>query len=159
MIFCRIAGVFLLVGSGIFGARFMNRSAAERLWQVEAWLSLLRYTRMQVDCFALPMSEILRRADADVLRACGYEEKLCPESFEALWSGCVIRDGECAEWMRCFSLEFGKGYREEQRRGCEYYEALLEQKREALSADLPMRKKVHSALWVSGALAAVILFI
>ena len=159
MVFCRIAGALIVVGSGVLGACFMNRSAAERLSQVEAWLSLLRYTRMQVDCFALPMSVILRRADTELLRRCGYGGESNPESFDALWSGCVIHDGACAEWMRDFSREFGKSYREEQSRGCEYYEALLEQRRETLISELPMKKKVHSALWISGALAVVILLI
>lgn len=159
MIFCRIAGALILVGSGVLGALFMNRSAAERLSQVEGWLSLLRYTRMQVDCYALPMSVILKRADAALLRRCGYGGETNPESFEILWESCVICDSACAEWMRDFSREFGKSYREEQSRGCEYYEALLEQRREALVCELPIKKKVHSALWISGALAVVILLI
>ena len=159
MIFYRIAGALILVGSGVMGAYWMNRSASERLSQVEGWLSLLRYARTQVDCFALPMSVILKRADAELLRQCGYVGASVPESFEALWSGCVIRDGACAEWMRNFSREFGKSYRGEQSRGCEYYESLLEQRREVLLSELPVKKKVHSALWISGALAVVILLV
>jgi hypothetical protein len=137
----------------------MNRSAAECLSQVEGWLALLRYTRMQVECFALPMSVILRRVDVGILRRCGYGGASPPESFEELWAECAIRDGVCAEWMRDFSREFGKSYREEQGRGCEYYETLLEQRRDALISELPAKKKIHSALWVSGALAVVILLI
>ena len=155
----RIVGAVILVCSGVLGARLMNRSASQCLSEVEAWLSLMRYTHIQVECFSLPMPAILNRADADLLHRCGYLRESRPESFEALWEGCVIHDPACAEWMHDFSCEFGKSYREEQKRGCEYYEALLEQRREALLSDLPGKKKVHSALWISGALAVVILLI
>ena len=159
MVFCRIAGALILALSGVLGARWMNQSMAEALSQVEGWLALLRYVRMQVDCFALPMPVILARADPELLRRCGYREGSPPQSFGALLASCEIRDGTCAELVRGFSEEFGKSYREEQSRGCEYYEVLLDERREALLSQLPARKKVNATLWVSGALAIVILLI
>ena len=155
----RLVGALLLALSGFAGARWMNRGATETLGQVEGWLGLLRYARTQVDCFALPVSVILSRADASLLRRCGYGGAAAPESFEALLRQCAIRDGETARLLQGFAEEFGRSYREEQSRGCDYYVSLLDERREALLAQLPARKRINSALCISGALAILILLI
>lgn len=157
--FYRIAGALILAISGVAGAYWMNQSATETLRQVESWLGLLRYVKAQVDCFALPVSVILSRADADLLRGCGYGESRTPENFDELLGHCSIRDGETGNILRGFADEFGKSYREEQSRGCDYYFSLLDERREALLSQLPVKKKINSALCISSALAIVILLI
>ena len=82
-----------------------------------------------------------------------------PRSFEALLTFCAIRDGETEQLIRSFAEEFGKSYREEQSRGCDYYFSLLDARREGLVSQLPAKKRINSALCVSGALALVILLI
>ena len=159
MVFFKIAGALMLAGSGIGGAYWLNRSASVTLGQVECWLTLLRYVRMQVDCFALPVSEILGRCDAALLRGCGYTADEPPEDFGQMLARCSIRDGESAALLRSFSEEFGKSYREEQSRGCEYYFSLLNGRRETLAARMPTQRRIRSALCISGALALVILLI
>jgi len=157
--FYRIAGALILAVSGIGGAYWLNQSATASLRQVEAWLALLRYVKTQVECFSLPVSEILRRADPQLLRGCGYMGTMPPRSFEALLTFCAIRDGETEQLIRSFAEEFGKSYREEQSRGCDYYFSLLDARREGLVSQLPAKKRINSALCVSGALALVILLI
>ena len=155
----RLVGAILLALSGFFGAYLANQKATYALRQAEGWLALLRYVKSQVDCFALPMGRILEGCERSVLRECGYGEEKRPEDLEELLAHSAIRDGETERIVRGFAREFGKSYREEQTKGCAYYCELLSERREALASQLPTRKKMNSTLWISGALAVVILLI
>ena len=159
MHFYRIAGALILVLSGVGGAYMMNSAASEKLRQSEALGALLRFIRAQIECFAMPASEILARCDRGLLRECGYCKDSPPESFEALLAGLSFSDAETAEIMAAFLSGFGKSYRDEQIRECDYYIALLRERAQKLGEELPNRRKVNSALCVSSALAAVILLL
>ena len=159
MDFYKPVGILLLAVSGAMGAYFLNRSAADTLRQVEGWLTLVRTVQTQVECFALPATEILRGLDPDLLRSCGYEGEGVPESFEELARQCTLRDGETCRLVTGFCKEFGTGYRGEQVRSCAYYAAGLGDRRQTLASALPNRKKLNTTLCVSGALAVVILLI
>lgn len=156
----KILGSLLVVLSGFFLGRAFNRSAVLALSQSEAWWRLLCETRLQIDCFSLPVSDILARADPSLLNDCGYlgAEEERPKNFEALVASCSISDTVCRDLVQKFAAEFGKGYREEQLRECDYYMALLDKHREELASRLHGKKKTNSILCISGALGLVILF-
>ena len=155
----RIVGAAILSLCGVLFAAHLNRRAECRLRQVEGWISLLRFVKAQVECFSLPMSEILRRCDKEVLRSCGYPADLSPKSFSAMIEAASFCDGESARIARAFSEEFGKGYREEEMRGCDYYLAQLEAHKECLAKKLPAQKKMNATLSVCTALALVLLLL
>ena len=155
----RLLGGVLLMGSGVGGAAFLCRRAAAQLSQVEGLLALIRTIRLQVECFAMPLSAILARCDERLLRQCGYHGSLPPADFSVLLEGCRIADPAAAEILCSFGAEFGRGYREEQAKSCEYTLSLLEERRQALSERLPVQKKLYSTLCVSGAMALMILFL
>ena len=157
--FLKIIGALLLALSGALGAYVTNQRAAHSLRQAEGWLMLLRLIRTQVECFSLPISRILSGCDPSLLIRCGYGYREPPDGLESLWRCCEIRDGETDGLISDFVREFGKGYREEQLRSCDYYVGLLSARRDALASQLPARKRVSSTLWISGALATVILLI
>ena len=155
----QLLGVLLLAGSGIGGAAFLCARASVSLAQVEGLLALVRLIRLQVECFAMPISDILSRCDRDLLKQCGYRGMGAPTDFCQLLDGCLIADREAEEIFCSFGEEFGRGYREEQTKACEYTLGLLEARRAALSEKLPVQKKLYSTLCVSGALALMILFL
>lgn len=155
----KLVGALLLAVSAARGAYVMNQRASLSLKQAEGWLALLRYIRTQVDCFALPIPRILSQCDLSLLTACGYGKEERPRDLEQLLCDCDLRDGEVRGIVGAFVGEFGKGYREEQLRSCEYYRELLSARRASLAEQLPARKRVTSTLWLSGALATVILLI
>ncbi|MBQ9086933.1 MAG: hypothetical protein IJY47_07075 [Clostridia bacterium] len=155
----KLLGVLLLTGSGIGGACWLSGRASIALSQVEGLLSLLRLIQLQVECFAMPASSILARCDRKLLRQCGYRGNDIPTDFRDFARQCEIADPTAAEIFRTFAEEFGRGYREEQARGCEYSSGLLEERRAVLAEQLPMRKKLYSTLCVSGAVALMILFL
>lgn len=155
----KLLGATLVTLSGIAGAYSLNRSAVLALRQTEALMRLLRYTRTQVECFALPAPSILARCERELLVACGYLSPTLPDGFEEMALGCEIWDGESVKLFRGFAEAFGGGYREEQCAGCDYYCSLLEERRAALLEQLPSKKKRNVTLCLSGALAAVIVLI
>ena len=155
----RILGAVLLAFSGGLGAYLSNQRAARVLRQTEAWLALLHHIRGQVDCFARPISDILSGCELSLLNACGYRGEDVPESLDALLARCAIGDGETEKIVTDFSREFGKSYREEQIKSCSYSCDRLIRRRDALAEQLPAKRRVNSALWISGALTVVILLI
>ncbi|MBQ8140467.1 MAG: stage III sporulation protein AB [Clostridia bacterium] len=159
MYFYRIAGAAILAFSGFAGAWIMNSSVSRTLTQTEALIALMRFIRIQIECFALPASEIIRRADGELLSRCGYCGGELPESFEELFEKFSVRDGEAAAITQNFARNFGKSYRSEQLRECDYYIAQLCDAKQRISDELPKRKKVNSTLCVSSALALIILLI
>lgn len=155
----RIMGALLLAGSGIGGASWLCRRASASLLQVEGFLTLIRQARLQVECFCMPVSQILSRCEPDLLRRCGYGGNDAPEDFAALWRNSRIHDPATARILWDFGNAFGRGYREEQTKSCEYCLSLLEERRQVLSEQLPIQRKLYSTLCVSGALALMILFL
>lgn len=155
----KLAGAILLTVSGALGAHWLNRSATEALRQTEGVLQLLRFVRTQVECFSLPIPQILARCDRALLRRCGYDRSIAPNTWEELLDACREWDGVSIKLMREFAEAFGQGYREEQCQSCDYFLARIEARRAELQAQLADRKKRNTALCLSGALAAVIVFL
>lgn len=158
MYFYRIAGATILVLSGAMGAWFMNSSASRALLQTESFIGFLRFARIQIECFAMPACEIIARCDRDLLLQCGFKDEMPPQGLEGLIERCEIKDKETKEILGGFLSSFGKGYRDEQLRECDYYTELLCERRRKMADELPRKKKLNSTLCVSWALALVILF-
>jgi len=155
----RLLGAGILSLCGVLLAMHLNRRAEAHLREVEAWIALLRFVKGQVECFSLPMSEILARCDASVLRECGYPADVSPKSFSAMLEASSFCDGECERIAHAFAEGFGRGYREEETRGCEYYLAQLQAYKETLSKKLPAQKKMNATLSICAALALVLLLL
>lgn len=155
----RLVGAALLSLCGVLSASALNRRAERRLREVESWILLLRYVKGQVECFSLPMNEILARCEREILQNCGYVGTVAPKSFLALLDASSLHDADAAKTVRAFAEEFGRGYREEQTRGCDYYLSLLEARRRTLAEKLPAQKKLNSTLCLCAALAIVLLLL
>ena len=159
MHFYKIAGAMILVLSGCAGAWFMNSAASRSLSQTEAFISFLRFVRIQIECFAMPAGEIILRCDRTLLEECGLRGEPLPTTLDELVGRCAVRDSEVGEVLRGFASSFGKGYRDEQLRECDYYLGLLCDRRQKMSEELPRKKKLNSTLCICWALALVILFL
>lgn len=157
--FFRLLGALLLLLSGLLLGSSLNRGLREVLAEVEAYGKLVRWIKLQVSCFSLPVEEILRRADPKLLRACGWREERPPSELSEFLKGSRPSDGELARILRDFSAEFGREYREEQLARCDYYLALLDRRAEELRARLEGKRRVNMTLSAAGAAALVILFI
>ena len=154
-----IVGSMLLLLCGMAGARMMNRSDEAKLKQVEAFLTLLRYTGEQIDCYALSAPEILSRCDLRLLEACGMMAENVPRSFEELVQVCRCEDAVSINLMKRFADGFGKQNRAEQVKECDRYIEALSARQKLLSTEIPNKRKLHMTICLTGAAMAVILLL
>lgn len=155
----RVIGAATVVVSGIYAAYLFNSGTKQTIKQTESFISLLRFLRSRIECFALPLPSALARCPVEILRGCGYDGLEAPSSVNRLMSGCCISDDYVRRTMERFFLEAGRGYREEELKLYDYTVSLLEERRASMVSQLPMKIKVNSALSIAGAVAVVVLLI
>ncbi len=141
--------------SGLCAAYLLNKNARLALVEAEAVISLIRFLRTEIECFAIPIPRALARCPKEILDGCGYKSDKPPQNTEVL--ALCLADTEAAEQLKRFSREIGRGYTEEQLSLCDYYIAIFEERRQRIAQQLPMRTKMNLTLCVSSALAVVIL--
>lgn len=149
----------MIVLCGVAGGFALNSAASVTLIQIEGFIGWIRFIRTQIECFSMPLPEILRTCPSEIKHRCGYTDSFFCENVSEFINMCRIRDAETKRQLERFCAGIGKGYREEQTAFCDYYIELLEERRKAVGEQLPQRKKLNSVLCLSGALAIVILLI
>ncbi len=155
----KLTGAVLLTCSGIAASHVMNRKESEALRQNEGMMALLRTVRGQIECFARPIPEILSACERKELDACGYFGEDVPKDLLGVIGQCRRYDEESVEIVSRFAEEFGRGYREDEVRACDYTLSLLDQRREVLAKELPAKKKRNTVLSVCAALALALLLL
>jgi hypothetical protein len=123
---------------------------------LDAWIDLLVYVRGQIDCYLLPLDEILAAADKTLLSACAPSGE--PHSLAALLQGALpYLDAEGQRLLSSLVREMGTSYREEQIKRCDYYVQALQLCREKVAQELPARLKMRTTLSVCAAIGVAIL--
>jgi len=153
----KMFGAVLVVIGGAVSAYILNSKAKRTLGCAEGLISLLRYVKNKVSCYAMPIERILSGCEEEVLLECGYTGERKPKSLEEFMSGCPGLDGRALKIMTEFTQNFGKNYRAEQIKLCESSIDELSALRAEISDKLPIKKKLNSTLCISGAVAIVIL--
>lgn len=125
MLFYKWIGGFLL----LFCAECVGLSqiAAERARRshTRGYLALLRHIRRQIECYSLPVGDILARAEPHLLAACGWQSGR-PCNFSALLAATADGLGsEARDALSAFAERLGGGYRADQLRLCEEHIARL----------------------------------
>ena len=149
----------MLACSGVAVGVMLNRTASVALRQNEAMMTLLRTVRGQIECFSLPIGQILAGCEREVIEACGYTEEETPRDLLAFISHVTAFDSRTVSIVSQFGAEFGRGYREDEVRACDYALSLLEERRCALAAELPVKKKRNMTLSVCASLALALLLL
>ena len=155
----KAVGVLLVFFSGFFIAGRMNKRAENELRLTDSWISLMRYIKGQVECFGMPLENILSKCDIRLLRELGYKKEKAPKDFSELIVECDMPDEESMGLIFEYAKEFGKFYRDEQLKRCNYYISALEEKRKRESEKLPQKKRLNATLWIAGSLAVGILLL
>ena len=159
MQFYTVIGSVIIAWCGIESAKRLNREIQRDIRIVDAYLSLLRYIRTQIDLYALPIGEIFKKCDKTMLFSCGWKSEELPKDFRELFLCGNIRDKMTKEIISEFCADFGRNYREEELKRCEVYIESLEIQRGRLASEIPNRKKLNITLCVSVSLALIILFV
>lgn len=156
MLHLKMLGGAMVVAAGGLAAYTLARYERRRLVVLDAWIDLIFHIRGQIDCYLMPLDEILACADAGILRGC-----MChtphPDLSALLRSASPYLDKESARLLSAFVREIGGSYREEQLRRCDFYINSLRVIRERLSQELPARIKLRISLCICASLAAAIL--
>lgn len=153
----KVAGaVLVLFCVLLWGVLHILQERAQRA-RAEGFLALLRYIRVQIDCFSMPVGDILASADAALLAACGAKD-VPPADFGALLS---LGEGdltpEVYETLAAFDRELGTRLRDEQLRLCDRSITQLARLCEAARTDAPRREKL--LLLLPPALAGIVILL
>lgn len=154
MHFVKWIGVLVIAAFAFLGGIWLSAFEQARCRQARAFLALLEYMRRQIECFSLPVPQILQEADASLLAACGVEER--PRDFASLLQDCeLLLPARYCTLLAEFSAELGTAYRSEQLRACTYYTAQLTPLCEEIERELQRR----SSLWrlLPGAVGAALI--
>lgn len=160
----KLLGSLLLIGAGVYVALTLARYERKRVRVLDGYLSLLHFIRGQIDCFAMPVGQILADTDPTVLAACRGQDYAASGAGRPVSSlPLLLRESrgylgpESERLLAGFAHELGHTHREEQLRRCDYYLSALEEQRARLADTLPARIRTGGALCLSCALAMAVL--
>lgn len=102
--------------TGVFWASFERT----RCRQAEGFVDLIRNIRLQIDCFATPITGILASLDAQLYASLGTP-CVPPDLNTLLVQTPLLVNREYTQLLWDFAACLGTGYREEELRYCDYY--------------------------------------
>ena len=152
----KLLGALLVLSVGVFSAFVSVQYEKKRLTVVDGWIDLILYIRGQIDCYLLPIGDILSGGDRALFEACMSPSNAAdlPAILDA--SG-IYLDSEARHTLESFVREIGAGYREEQLKRCDFFISSLRNQRERIAAALPMRVRLCATLCICLSLATAIL--
>ena len=152
----KFLGALLILAVGFFAAFVSVQYEKKRLSVVDGWIDLILYIRSQIDCYRMPLDDILSGGDRALFEACMSPSNAAdlPAILEA--SG-IYLDGDGKRLIESFVREIGAGYREEQIKRCDFFISSLRTQRERIAAQLPLRTRLCATLCICIALATAIL--
>ena len=152
----KILGVFLILGTGGFTAALLVRYERRKIAVLAGWSDLIWYIRAQIDCYLMPLPEILAGADRALFEACCCTDQR-PNLVSVYHASQFYLDKEARRLLCTFVREIGSGYREELLRRCDYYIASLGKIRAKRLEELPARTRIAAAVCFGVAATAAIL--
>lgn len=148
MLFYKTCGTLLLLLCGLATGTLFLSLERRRCRQAEGFLRLIRHIRAQIDCFALPIGEILSGCDETLCRDCGFPHTV--SDFPSLLAACEFCvPQEICELLAAFAARLGNGYRAEQLRCCDDCIERLAPCCEQLHTTLAAREKTAMILPLS----------
>ena len=164
LLFKLLGSTSILLSASIF--YFETRKyEKEKLKQTDAFISLLRYIKKQIDCFSAPISVIMAQCNKKLLEDCGIDTKSINDLsyndfFARIIENCDFYiDNEAIEILQKFGHEFGKTYRDEQLRSCDYYISELVKYREKIALEIPKERKMRFAVMFCASASLILLLI
>lgn len=152
----KLIGSAMILCSALVFAVGHYRFEERRLRTADGFIALLLYIKGQIDCYALPLCDILQgvplKIYADCNSACGAESVT-----EMIDNSRIYLDEESERLLEAFASEFGSTFRAEQLRRCDHYVAALRERRGVIFAESQKRRRAGSAIWICSSLGLLIL--
>ena len=165
MILYKIIGSSSILLSAFIFCVQSQKFEREKIKQAESFILLIKFIKKQIDCFCLPLYEIIARADTQILKDCGFRyskvTNMPPDSsFEWFIENCCFYiDKEATDLIEKFSSELGRSYRDDQLKSCDYYISGLVEYKEKLIAELPRKRKLRCTMCVGASLSFILLML
>ncbi len=161
----KLMGSLLLFFAGGYLALSVSRFERRRISVLDGYLSLLYHIKGQIDCYAMPLRDILMGVDPLLLASClgsdapDEASALLPALFESGESPLtgLVRESraylvpESERLLLSFARELGGTHRVDQVARCEHYIQLLCEERRRLLESLPARMRVGATLCLCAA--------
>ena len=164
LIFKIFGSTSILLSAAIFYLE-TRKYEKEKLKQTDAYIAFMRYIKKQIDCFSAPITSIIKQCGKNLLSDCGINyENINDFSSDSLFSDLIEScdfyiDGEAIEILQKFGQEFGKTYRDEQLRSCDYYTSELVKYREKIAQEIPKERKMRFAICFCISMSVILLLI
>ena len=152
----KFLGALLILSVGIFAAFVSVQYEKKRVSVVDGWIDLILYIRGQIDCYLMPLNDILSGGDRALFEAC-MSPSNAADLPAILSASQIYLDGDSKRTLEGFVREIGTGYREEQLKRCDFFISSLRSQRERIAAALPLRVRLCSTLCICLSLATAIL--
>lgn len=152
----KAVGALLIMISGIVLSSSLCELDEKRINSTDALLSIIKFTKNQIDCFGIPVGEIFKRCSPELLERCGVYAP--PLDFDGFLSVAELSP-EAEKILKTFASEFGSSYRDGQLKSCDVcinqLSELLNSERESYKKN----KKLYRAICLSAAVGIIILAI
>ena len=164
---CKLIGSLILLFAGGYISVAITRFERRRLRVLDGYISLIYYIKGQIECYAMPLSDILASADPSILAAClGVDMTtplpVAPLSEERPLTAMVQEsrlylEPEAERLLTTLTGELGSTYRAEQVTRCDHYLTALTEERRKLGDTLPARLRATCTLCLCCAIGAAVL--
>lgn len=144
----KVLGAFLWLISGVYVSTEINKLSKARLEQVSAFIELISFVRLNIDCYATPMPDILAECDSKLIERCGGENADKSTLANFFDSSDIILPKDAKKAVGEFCHTVGKGYKDSEIRMCDSYIIRLEKLREELSAKQPGSEKLSLTMCI-----------
>ena len=152
----KLIGAVLVAASALIATLSHGRFQRKRLQTLDGFIALITYIKGRIDCYALPLADILSSLSLEIFYACN-----CPEGAltldEIVSKSRIYLDEESERLLDSFSVEFGSTFREEQLRRCDYYIEALSEQRRRVADEVRKKSRVGGALLICSSLGLLIL--
>jgi hypothetical protein len=157
----KIIGGSIIAITALFSYSEVIKFQKKRIKQINGFIDLIDYIKNQVECFLLPLDQILIKCDKELLNNCGIclSHSNCKNMNEVIESTHFYCDDEVIELLNKFSYSFGKAYLHEQLRSCEYYKSELIKIRDKNQEKDTKNQKIQLAIFLSASFSIIILLI
>ena len=161
MIFVKVIGASIITITALFSYSNIIKFQKKRIKQMNAFIDLIDYIKNQVECFLLPLDQILRTCDKNLLNNCGFNLKHSnyKNMKELIASANFYCEEEVIELLNQFADTFGKVYLSEQIRSCEYFKNELIKIRNKNQEKDTKNQKIQLAVFLSASFSIIILLI
>ena len=163
----KLMGSLVLLLAGGYVSLSITRFEKRRLRVLDGYISLIYYIKGQIDCYAMPLSDILASADPAILAAClGLDrtEGYLPPALTGdrpitsmVEESRLYLEPEVERLLTTLTGELGSTYRAEQVARCDHYLSALTRERRKLGDSLPARLRAVCTLCLCSAVVAALL--